>query len=102
MRIRFTAAGGVAYFPGLDRALTLDAADLPPGHQATLARLLGRAGAPAPCPGPPDRRTYTITVEEGDRSNTIELDDPVGDPAVSALLDELTSRLRARPGRADG
>ena len=54
--------------------------------------------AGAATPGAADLRRYTITVEDNGRSRTLELTDPVDDPALNALIDSLRGAGRAGHG----
>jgi len=57
--------------------------------------------AGTPRSGAADVRQYTITVEEGGRQHTVQLADPVEDPALQELLRFLQTKTRAlrRGGR---
>ncbi len=97
MKIRFRMEGGIAFFPGLARPVTVDSDSLPPGEAAQLRALVDAAGlfelpaAVPPAAGAPpargaDRREYSIEVEDGDRRHAVRISDPVGAPALSELV----------------
>jgi len=102
LRIRFQSDGGVGYFPGLDGPVIVDTAHLPPEEGARLERLVGAAdffsrpgAADVPAPGAADLRRYTIAIEDGGRSRTVEATDPVEDAALRALIDALREAGKA-------
>lgn len=96
MRISFSRSGGLAAFPGLAAPLTLDTASMAPADGGALERLVrdarfaelpARVGsAPA---GAADLRTYEITVEDGGRSHTVRVTEPIADPALQSLVSRL-------------
>jgi Emfourin len=103
MRIQFRPDGGLASFPGLERPLELDTAELAPEQAASLERLVRDAGvfalparAGAPAPGAADYRSYTITVDDGARSHTITVAEPIEDAALRALVERLGAEQRSR------
>jgi hypothetical protein len=97
VRIRFQSDGGLGHFPGLAGPVTIDTAQLPPEEAARIEGLVGGADfftrpqpAGRPAPGAADLRRYTITIDDDNgRSRTLELTDPVADPALNALIDSL-------------
>jgi hypothetical protein len=102
MRIHFKMEGGLAYFPGLSRPVTIDSSELPAAEATELQRLVDAAGffdrpeTSAPPPrGAADYQRYTITIEENGRRHTIELTDPVGDPDLQRLLAYLRGKAKA-------
>ena len=102
MRIRFQSDGGVGYFPGLDQPLVVDTARLEPEAGARLEGLVGAAdffsrpeAAGVPAPGAADLRRYTLAIEDGGRSRTVEVTDPVEDAALRALIDALREAGKA-------
>ena len=99
MRIAFSVDGGVASFPGLRRPVTLECDDLPPEASARLKALVDRAGffdaAPArPSGAAHDQRTYTVAIEDGPRRRTIEVAEPITDPGLRALIEEIRACVR--------
>ena len=102
MRIRFQSDGGVGYFPGLNEPVIVDTAHLPTEEAAGLESLVGAAdffvrpdAVGVPAPGAADLRRYTITIEDGGRSRTVEATDPIEDPALQALIDSLRGAGKA-------
>lgn len=99
MQITLRTEGGLAAFPGLNRPITVDSAELPAPEATELVRLVEQAKffdrpavASALPPGAADYREYTITVQDGDRQHTIRLADPVQDSDLQALLHFLRAR----------
>lgn len=110
MRIRLQSEGGFGYFPGLNQPVLVDTADLSPDEAAGLERLVGASDffsrpervvpSPAPGPGAADQRRYSITVEDdGGRSHTVEVTEPVEDVALMALIDSLRAAGRSAGDR---
>lgn len=106
MRVTFSRSGGLAYLPGLMRAVTLDSATLAPPEGATLERLVlesGFSGLPpqlgsAPA-GAADYRTYEITLEDQGHRHTVRAIEPIEDSALRRLVQFLEQHGRAnRPG----
>jgi UTP-glucose-1-phosphate uridylyltransferase len=102
MRIEFQMEGGLAYFPGLSTPVVIDSNDLTAEDASEMKRLVEAARfferptvIGAPRRGAADYRQYTIIVEEEGRQHTIQLADPVEDPALQELLRFLQTRARA-------
>jgi hypothetical protein len=94
VKVTIRSSGGLGGF-GLDpRALEVVVERLPAELgircRAVLApaRLRSLAGASERAPAP-DRVSYAITVEEGDRSERVDLDESALPEDVLELLDEL-------------
>jgi emfourin len=101
MRITFQADGGLGYFPGLNRPITIDTDALAQDEAARVhglvraARFFERPGeVAAPGPGAADYRRYTISIEDGERSHSVVTTDPVADPSLQALIDHLQAAQR--------
>ena len=99
MKIDFSVDGGLASFPGLRRPVTLECDRLPPERRERLAQLVERAqffsAAPAGgSPGGADRRTYTVCIEDGARTRTLKLVEPIGDASLRELVDEIRDCAR--------
>lgn len=106
MRLKFETEGGFASFPGLRAPVEIDTGELREEEAAELVRCVEEArfferpeGPEAPPPGAADLRLLTITVEEGARSRTVRMYEPVEDPTLRALIDTLGARSKAL-GRA--
>ena len=102
MRVTFTMEGGIAYFPGLSRPVTIDSGELPDHEARELERLIEAARffdrpatAGPPARGATDYYQYTVTVEVGGRQHTVRLTDPVEDPGLQALLNYLRATAKA-------
>ena len=103
MRVQFKTEGGIAYFPGLSKPVTIDSADLPEAEAARLRQLLDStrffdlpSESRALRRGAADYRQYTIAVEDGQRRHTVRLADPVEDPALQELVNFLQGKMRSR------
>jgi len=106
MRIKFEMEGGLAYFPGLNAPFSIDTASLDPQQASKIESLINNArffdqpshvGTPAP--GAADYRTYTITVEDGQRTHRVQVSDPVGSTALQDLIDYFHNLVRSRSVR---
>jgi hypothetical protein len=106
MRVEIAMEGGLAHFPGLARPVVIDVERLPDADRVELQQLLGAARffeqpreVGAPRRGVPDARSYTITVEDGERRHTVRVSEPVADSHLSKLVGLLRSKAReARKG----
>jgi hypothetical protein len=100
MLIHFQIDGGIAYFPGLSKPMTVDTASLPPAEAAKLEDLVRAAGfftLPSRIggtTGAADVRTYTISVEHAGQSHTVKAVEPVADPSLQSLIDALAALRR--------
>jgi hypothetical protein len=107
MRVTLQTEGGVAHFPGLSKPVTIETNQLSEQDAAELKRLvdaarlsdrpaqLGRAA-----PGAADYQQYTITVETGDRSQTVRMSDLGDDPDLKRLLRFLQDQAKALRAKA--
>ena len=102
MRVELTIDGGFAYIPGLRRPIVLNGAELAENDAAMLRRLCTAAIAATPQkagpppPTLPDARRYRCTIElDGARCDFIAAD-PIGEPAIAALIAFLQDRRPAR------
>jgi hypothetical protein len=102
MRITFESHGGVAFFPGLNRPVLIDTAQLPAEERSKLEGLIqssrfftlpGSVGK-RPRVGA-DLREYTLRVEDGKRDYRVRVAEPLDDPKLAQLITELRSRARA-------
>ena len=101
MRVIFTSEGGIAFFPGPSRPVTIDASALTDEERAELDRLIDEAGFFARCgesgkppKGAADYRRYTITVEEQGRRHTVRASDPLEDPKLRNLIGFMQRKVR--------
>ena len=99
MRIQLKIEGGLAYFPGLSKPITIDGNALPPQEADKLKQLLDAAHffdlppvLNAPAPGAADYHQYTITVDDDSKHHTVQMTDPIGEPNLQALLTYLKTR----------
>jgi hypothetical protein len=93
MRIELNIDGGLAYFPGLSKPVTIDSNALAPQEADKLKQLVDLAKffdlppvMNAPAPGAADYHRYTITVDDDGKHHTVQLFDPIEDPNLQALL----------------
>jgi hypothetical protein len=83
MKVRFRVQGGIGFFPGLAGPAEIAVDTLPPEQRAGLEAALAeadffdRANPPPVAPAARDARTYEITVDDGARSRTMRVSDPV-------------------------
>lgn len=103
MRIELKREGGPAYFPGLARPRVVDLTSLPPEQAEALRHSVQTArffelppivGTLAP--GAADARRFTLTVEEEGRRHTVQFIEPVEDPRLHDLLEQVTKAERAQ------
>ena len=103
MQIKFTQEGGVGYFPGLSKPVTIEVDSLEQGEAEELKRLVESAhffelpanvGTPPP-PGAADYQHYTLTIEEGGRSHSVRVSVPVKDEAVQNLVSSVQKQVKA-------
>jgi hypothetical protein len=96
VKVQFQMEGGLAYFPGLAKPVTIDTGELPADQAQALEGQINaadffnkssttdrKAGMGA------DMQQYTIKVTDGARQNTLKLQDPVEDPQLQTLLNNL-------------
>lgn len=102
MRIYFKTEGGIAYFPGLSKPVIIDSNELPAEEARELEQLVSAARffdlptvVGAPPRGAADYHRYTIKVEDGRRSHTVQLSALVKDPQIQVLLDYLRAKAKA-------
>jgi hypothetical protein len=100
MRVQFQTEGGIAYFPGLSKPVTIESAALSPADAQTLRQLVEAADffeQPAASrtlhKGAADYQQYTITIEDGQRRHTVRLTDPIEDQPLQALVEFLRKQV---------
>ena len=103
MRVELQTEGGIAYFPGLNKPVVIDSADLPQAQASQLAQMLDDVHffeLPAASRSVPknaaDMRLYLLTVEDGKRRHTVRFVDPIEDANVQSLLDFLQDQRIAQ------
>jgi len=102
MHIEFKQEGGIAYFPGLSKPVTINSDELPAEEARELEQRVKAAHffalptmASVSPRGAADYQQYTITIEEGGRRHTVRLADPVEDPNLQALVNYLKAKAKA-------
>jgi hypothetical protein len=94
--------GGLAHFPGLSAPIVIDTETLPPLERQRLeglvsgARLLEQPMSVGSAAGKADQRTYLLSVENAGQSHAVRVIEPVEDPGMQMLIDELQRRQRER------
>lgn len=97
MRVEFLRSGGFAA-PAMRQTYKVDSEDLSASEAEELKRLVGEsnlAALPSSSPSSqsaPDAFSYRITVDDGDRSQTIRASDAEMPPSLQPLIDWLTLR----------
>ena len=108
MRVVFATSGGIAYFPGLARPVTIDAAQLPEEEARKLADLVAASRffdqpgqtASRMAPGAADYRQHTITIDQGERTHTLVVNEPIEDPGMKQLVGFLEGQAKAARAKA--
>ncbi len=102
MRLQFKMEGGIAYFPGLSKPITIDSDTLPKQESDELKRLVIATRffdlpttISSLSPGAADYRQYTIIIEDDGKQHTVHLTDLIEDPNLQALLAYLRARRSA-------
>ena len=93
MRMQVKAEGGFAGpIPGLSKPIILDSDTLPPQEAEEMRQLVAAAHffeLPAQQPQPQrgaDYRTYTISIDNGERHHSVQFTELVADPHLRNLL----------------
>jgi emfourin len=101
MRVQFQSEGGVAFFPGLQKPVSIDVDALPASDADRLRQLVRAANffdLPAHIGAPPrgaaDMRTYTLTIEDGGQRHTVRVAEPITDDALQELVNALQTQVR--------
>ena len=102
MLIKFKMEGGFASFLGLNRNTYIDTTQLSPQQAAQIATIVHstcffdqptKIGIEAN--GSADYRSYTITIEDGECSHTVQMSDQVIRDDFKELVDILRSLSRS-------
>jgi hypothetical protein len=103
MKITLETDGGFAHIPALNRCLVVDTALLESSlttqleslvQQARFFELPAQAGA-APARGAADLRTFTLTVRDQQRTNTVHFSEPITNADLGRLVSSLEAIARA-------
>jgi hypothetical protein len=93
--------GGIAYFPGLSKRVSVDADQLPEDARAELETLVKETNffelpdrPVRPRKKGADYYQYLITIEAGGRRNTLHLVDPIENPGLQRLVGLLRKRAK--------
>jgi len=91
MLIEYKSDGGIAYFPGLNKSKLINTDSLNYEDSMKAKELVRKCRFfsilynEEPQRGA-DRKTYTISVTDGDNKNTVRVSDPVEDEALAELI----------------
>jgi hypothetical protein len=108
MRVEFATSGGFAYFPGLARPVVIEADQLPQEEARKLNDLVAASRffdqpervANKMAPGAADYRQHTITINQGGRSHTVIVNEPIEDPTMKQLVGFLEGQAKAARAKA--
>src|SRR5262249_15368974 len=104
-----TQEGGVGYFPGLSKPVTIEVDSLERGEAEELKRLVESAhffqlpanvGTPPPL-GAADYQHYTITIEEGARRHSVRGSFAVKDEVLQKLVSAVQKQVKAARAAAE-
>lgn len=104
MRIEFSQAGGIAYFPGLSKPITIEVDQLDVKDAEELKRLIDvthffnlPAAIGVPAKGMADYQFYTLAISDNDRQHSVRILVPVEDPALLNLIQAAQNILSSAP-----
>lgn len=99
MHIEFRSMGGLAYFPGLNKPTVIDSEALGEEEAAELYKLVDKACffdlppiVGTPRRGAADYKQYMILIKHADCSNSVQVNEPVDNAALKALIDFLKTK----------
>jgi hypothetical protein len=109
VRIEFSQVGGIAYFPGLNKPVTVEADRLDKEEAEELKRLVDTAhffDLPAtigsPTRGAADYQHAILTIEDEGRRRTIRMLVPIENPALHDLVRVIQKHIKAMRAAARG
>ncbi len=99
MHIEFKTEGGLAYFPGLSKPVTINSDELPEHEASELRQLLQAARffelpkqVSKMAPQAADFKQYKITIKDKQGSHTVQFTDLLDDPHLQKLLEFLKTK----------
>ena len=102
MQIEFSQAGGVAYFPGLNKPITIKVDQLDVKDAEELKRLVDAshffdlpAAIGVPAKGMADYQFYTLAISDSDRQHSVRVLVPIEDPALLDLIQIVQKHVNA-------
>lgn len=102
MRIEFSLEGGIGFFPGLNRPVTVEVEHLNATEAEELKRMVEAArffDLPAavgtPARGAADFQHAVLTIEDSGRRKTVRILVPVTDPALNDLVRAVQKHVAA-------
>jgi Emfourin len=101
IRIRFRRTGGLA---GLTMGTDTDTDQLPADYRGLVRGLLTESPprTPSDAPAKPDRFTYDLHIDDGDRARSVRWQETTVPENMRALIAELTRRSRPVPWPDEG
>jgi len=110
MRIEFAQEGGIGYFPGLNKPVTLEVDHLDKGEAEELKRLVEAvrffdlpASIGVPARGAADYQHYMLSIEDGGRQHTVRVLVPIENPVLQELVRAVQKHVKAaRAGKPGG
>lgn len=104
VRIEFSQAGGIVYFPGLNKPITVEVDQLDVKDAEELKRLVDAshffdlpAAIGLPVKGIADYQFYTLAISDNDRQHSVRILVPVEDPALLDLIQAVQNILNSAP-----
>lgn len=101
MRIEFAQAGGIGYFPGLNKPVTVEVDQLDKEEAEELKRLVEASrffnlptAVGVPAKGAADYQYYSLTVEDGGRRHTVRVLVPVENPVLYELIQAVQKHVK--------
>jgi emfourin len=102
MRIDFTQGGGLGYFSGLNKPVTIAGDRLEASEAEELKRLVEaahffdlRATIGAPAQGAADYQYYVLTVEDSGQRHTVRIFIPIEDVTLQDLIHAVQKQVKA-------
>lgn len=107
MRIEFTQTGGIGFFPGLNKPVSIEVEQLDSKDSEELRRLVEASrffALPASvgtlAPGMADYQHYVLTIADQDRTSTVRILVPVTDPMLLELVHAVQKHVKAALAKA--
>jgi len=93
VRIEFSQAGGIVYFPGLNKPIAVEVDQLDVKDAEELKRLVDASrffdlptAIGVPTKGMADYQFYTLAISDSDHQHSVRILVPVEDPALLDLI----------------
>lgn len=102
MQIEFSQSGGVAYFPGLQKPVVIDATRLEPAERDELKRLIEAARffdlpetVGTPGKGAADYQHNVLSIDDNGRRHTVKILVPSEDAAMRELVQTVQRHVKS-------